>query len=290
MSEGARQRPGAATTAPAERRSEPSRPSEGVRQRPRAATTAPAERRSEPSGPSEGAGPARLLVVDDEPNIVALLGAALRMMGYLVDTATTGREALAAARAQRPDLVLLDVMLPDHDGFSLTGKLRAHDGRLPVVFLSARNSTADRIAGLSVGGDDYVTKPFSLEEVRLRIEAVLRRTRGQQPDDAGLLCYADLELDEGSHQVRRAGQLLELSPTEFRLLRYLMQTAGKVVSKPQILRQVWRYDFDGDTRIVESYISLLRRKIDTGGPQLIQTVRGVGYSLRHSPGDRRDGG
>jgi two-component system OmpR family response regulator len=229
---------------------------------------------------------ARLLVIDDEPNIVELLGSALRMMGYQVATATTGRHGLELARAHRPDLVLLDVMLPDHDGFAVAKRLRRDDERIPVVFLTARGTTADKIAGLTVGGDDYVTKPFSLEEVRLRIEAVLRRTRGmRRAERTSRLDFADLVLDEDSHEVTRAGEPVELSPTEFRLLRYLMQHAGKVVSKAQILESVWRYDFGGDTRIVESYISLLRRKVDVRAPQLIHTVRGVGYRLRLPPPD-----
>jgi two-component system OmpR family response regulator len=185
-------------------------------------------------------------------------------------------------REHRPDIVVLDVMLPDFDGFEVARMLRGVQERLPVLFLTARDGVADRIAGLTVGGDDYVTKPFSLEEVVLRLRAILRRTRdGQRPGPTpGLLSYADLVLDEDAHQVSRAGRPVRLSPTEFNLLRYLMVNAEKVVSKAQILDRVWHYDFGGDGRIVESYISYLRRKIDAEGAPLIHTVRGVGYSLR----------
>ncbi|HEU5110860.1 MAG TPA: response regulator transcription factor, partial [Micromonosporaceae bacterium] len=191
-----------------------------------------------------------------------------------------GAAAVAAAREHRPDIVVLDVMLPDIDGFEVARKLRGTDEALPVLFLTARDGVADRIAGLTAGGDDYVTKPFSLEELVLRLRAILRRTRSPRPDAAGLLSYADLMLDEDAHQVTRAGRPVALSPTEFNLLRYLMVNAEKVVSKAQILDRVWQYDFSGDGRIVESYISYLRRKIDTDQRPLIHTVRGVGYSLR----------
>jgi two-component system OmpR family response regulator len=222
----------------------------------------------------------RVLVVDDEPSIVDLLCAALRLAGYDVATAGSGRQALRVAGEYHPDLLVLDVMLPDLDGYEVARRLRAAGESVPVLFLTARDATADKILGLTVGGDDYVTKPFSLEEVALRIRAVLRRTRGAaEPGDTVLRC-AGLELDEDSHEVRRDGEPVALSPTEFKLLRYLMMNAGRVVSKAQILDHVWRYDFGGDARIVESYISLLRRKVDHREPALIQTVRGVGYTVR----------
>jgi two-component system OmpR family response regulator len=225
---------------------------------------------------------ASVLVVDDEPNILELLSAALRLSGFAVTAADSGATAVASAREHRPDIVILDVMLPDFDGFEVARMLRGLYERLPVLFLTARDAVEDRIAGLTVGGDDYVTKPFSLEEVVLRLRAILRRTRDWDGDGraAGLLSYADLILDEDAHQVSRAGRPVQLSPTEFNLLRYLMVNAGKVVSKAQILDRVWHYDFGGDGRIVESYISYLRRKVDAVDPALIHTVRGVGYSLR----------
>ncbi len=224
---------------------------------------------------------ARVLVVDDEPNILELLAAALRLSGFEVRGAATGAEALRAAAEFHPDIVVLDVMLPDRDGFSVATELRGGGNTVPVLFLTARDAVEDRIAGLTAGGDDYVTKPFSLEEVVLRIRAILRRSRPELvAADAGVLRYADLELDEDAHEVRRAGRLVELSPTEFNLLKYLLINAGRVVSKAQILDRVWKYDFGGDGRIVESYVYYLRRKIDKSGPPLIHTVRGVGYALR----------
>jgi two-component system, OmpR family, response regulator len=225
---------------------------------------------------------ALVLVVDDEPNILELLSAALRLSGFAVTAADCGAAAVACAREQRPDIVVLDVMLPDLDGFTVAKTLRELYERVPVLFLTARDAVADRIAGLTVGGDDYVTKPFSLEEVVLRLRAILRRTKEWTGEDraAGMLSFADLLLDEDAHQVSRSGRPISLSPTEFNLLRYLMVNAGKVVSKAQILDRVWHYDFAGDGRIVESYISYLRRKIDAAEPSLIHTVRGVGYSLR----------
>ncbi|WP_131739449.1 response regulator transcription factor [Actinomadura roseirufa] len=219
----------------------------------------------------------RLLVVDDEPTIRELLAASLRFAGFAVTAAATGEEAVAAAERERPDLVLLDVMLPDLDGFAVIGRLRERGGPLPVLFLTARDAPADKVRGLTAGGDDYVTKPFDLEELIARIRAILRRTGG---GDGGLLTVADLSLDPASHQVLRAGRPVRLSPTEFRLLRYLLENADQVLSKPQILGRVWDYDFGGDAGIVESYIGYLRRKIDTGEPKLIHTVRCVGYVLR----------
>ncbi|HEY2957855.1 MAG TPA: response regulator transcription factor [Actinomycetota bacterium] len=222
---------------------------------------------------------ARLLVVEDDPNIMELLSASLRLAGFEVATAADGLQALRAAERHRPDLVVLDVMLPDLDGFDVARRLRSGEGRTPVLFLTARDTTEDKVRGLTLGGDDYVTKPFSLEEVVARIRAVLRRSRGTEPAPARLR-VADLELDEDSHQVWRAGSAVQLSPTEFKLLRYLMGNTGRVLSKAQILDHVWNYDFGGDSGIVESYVSYLRRKVDTGEPRLIHTIRGVGYVLR----------
>jgi two-component system OmpR family response regulator len=221
---------------------------------------------------------ARLLVVEDDPNILELLSASLRFAGFDVTTATNGGAAVNAAKDRRPDLVVLDVMLPDLDGFEVIRMLREGGTRTPVVFLTARDATDDKIRGLTLGGDDYVTKPFSLEELTARIRAVLRRTAGEQ--NSPRLAFADLELDEETHEVYRAGRRVQLSPTEFKLLRYLMLNANRVLSKAQILDHVWNYDFRGDDNIVESYISYLRRKIDNTPPRLIHTLRGVGYVLR----------
>lgn len=224
---------------------------------------------------------ARLLVVDDEPNIRELLSTSLRFAGFDVVAAGNGREALTAAEEHNPDLAALDVMLPDMDGFTVTRRLRAAGRHFPVLFLTARDDTEDKVAGLTVGGDDYVTKPFSLDEVVARIRAVLRRTQPMDDDDA-VIRVDDLELDDDAHEVRRSGTSIELSPTEFKLLRYLMLNPNRVLSKAQILDHVWEYDFNGDASIVESYISYLRRKVDTDpdAPALIQTKRGVGYVLR----------
>ena len=193
-----------------------------------------------------------------------------------------GRSAVVHARTFRPDLVVLDVMLPDMDGFEVCRALRADGTRMGVVFLTARDESRDLVSGLTLGGDDYITKPFSLEEVVARVRAVLRRTRGMvaRERSTALLHYADLEMDSDQHVVRRAGREVALSPTEFKLLRYLLSNAGRVLSKPQLLDHVWNYDFGGDAGVVESYISYLRRKIDTVEPKLIHTVRGVGYVLR----------
>ncbi len=233
---------------------------------------------------------ARLLVVDDEPNIRELLSTSLRFAGFEVHTAADGAEALRQAELTRPDLVVLDVMLPDLDGFAVTRRLRERGREVPVLFLTAKDDVADRVTGLTVGGDDYVTKPFSLEEVVARIRAVLRRTGAGADPKAGRLVFADLELDEDAHEVRRAGIDVELSPTEFKLLRYLMLNPNRVLSKAQILDHVWNYDFGGEAGIVESYISYLRRKIDAidgaDGQKvapLIHTRRGIGYVLRLAP-------
>ncbi|MDX8030201.1 response regulator transcription factor [Lentzea sp. BCCO 10_0856] len=220
----------------------------------------------------------RLLVVEDEPSIRELLCASLRFAGFTVSSAATGGEALQAARSEAPDLVLLDVMLPDRDGFEVVRRLRSGGVQVPVLYLTARDSTDDRITGLSIGGDGYITKPFSLEEVIARVTAVLRRTRPDHEREA--LTCGDLSLDVESHIVRRGSRVVELSPTEFRLLHYLMRNSGRVLSKAQILDQVWSHDFDGDFGVVESYISYLRRKVDASEPRLIHTVRGLGYMIR----------
>ena len=226
---------------------------------------------------------ARLLVVDDEPNILELLSASLRFAGFDVVTATNGEDALAQADATAPDLVVLDVMMPGLNGFDVARALRRGGNRVPVVFLTAKDSTEDRVEGLTIGGDDYVTKPFSLEEVVARIRAVLRRTSGTSASSVpptARLTYDDLVLDDDTHQVWKADAEVDLSPTEFKLLRYLLQNPGRVLSKRQILEHVWQYDFGGDGNVVESYVSYLRRKVDTGEPRLLHTVRGVGYVLR----------
>ena len=227
---------------------------------------------------------ARLLVVDDEPYIADLLATGLRFVGFEVRTASAGLEALTAVRQWHPDALVLDVMLPDVDGFEVTRRLRAEGRQIPVLFLTARDATDDKVSGLTIGGDDYVTKPFSLEEVIARLRAVLRR-QAAAPSDDGRLRYADLVLDEDAHEVVRAERVLELTPTEFALLRYLMLNAGRVVSKTQILDHVWSYDFGGDGGVVESYVSYLRRKVDAPFElPLIRTVRGVGYTLREPAG------
>ncbi|MGW4472510.1 response regulator transcription factor [Nonomuraea sp. NPDC004354] len=224
---------------------------------------------------------AKVLVVDDEPNIRELLSEALELNGFAVRTVADGRQALEAVARERPDIVVLDVMMPGLDGFAVARRLRQAGDSPMVLFLTAKDAVSDRIAGLTAGGDDYVTKPFNLEEVVLRLRAIMRRTRpAEEQSDDGVLRYADLELDEQAHTVRRAGRAIHLSPTEFSLLRYLMINAERVVSKGQILDRVWDYDFDGESRIVESYISYLRRKIDAVGPPLIHTLRGVGYRLQ----------
>ncbi|MDT5136946.1 MAG: two-component system, OmpR family, response regulator [Mycobacterium sp.] len=225
---------------------------------------------------------ARILVVDDEPNIVELLSVSLKFQGFEVLTATNGGQALDRAREARPDAVILDVMMPGMDGFGVLRRLRADGIDAPALFLTARDSLQDKIAGLTLGGDDYVTKPFSLEEVVARLRVILRRAGkggGSEPRNSRL-SFADIELDEETHEVWKAGQSVSLSPTEFTLLRYFVINAGTVLSKPKILDHVWRYDFGGDVNVVESYVSYLRRKIDTGEKRLLHTLRGVGYVLR----------
>jgi two-component system OmpR family response regulator len=225
---------------------------------------------------------ARLLVVEDEPTILELLSGSLRFAGFDVLTAASGREALRVAAAARPDLILLDVMLPDGDGFDVVRTLRSGGPRVPVIFLTARSQVQERVAGLTLGGDDYVTKPFSLEEVLARIRAVLRRCDGPGAQSSRVV-VADLQLDEDTHEVRRHGSLVSLTPTEFKLLRFLMVNAGQVLSRAQILDHVWDYSFDGDGNVVEPSISYLRRKVDQGEPRLIHTIRGTGYMLRVPP-------
>jgi two-component system OmpR family response regulator len=225
---------------------------------------------------------ARVLVVDDEPTITDLVATALRYEGFDVAVAGTGHEAIRQVTTFRPDLLVLDVMLPDRDGFELLHRLRTDRVHMPVVFLTARDSTEDKVRGLTVGGDDYVTKPFSLEELVARVRAVLRRAKTSGSDSARL-AFADLELDDDTHEVWRGETRVDLTPTEYKLLRYLMHNARRVLSKAQILDHVWEYDFGGDANVVETYISYLRKKLDPLGPPLIHTVRGVGYSLRLPP-------
>jgi len=215
----------------------------------------------------------RLLVVEDDPTLRELLSASLRFAGFAVSSTATGAEALEAAAAQRPDLMVLDVMLPDLDGFEVLRRLRAGGERLPVLFLTARDADKDLVTGFTSGADDYVTKPFKLEELIARIRAILRRS-------GATASVAGLELDAAAYRVLRDGEPITLSPTEFTLLSYLAEHADQVLSKAQILQHVWRYDFGGDASIVESYISYLRRKVDNREPRLIHTVRGVGYVLR----------
>jgi len=235
----------------------------------------------------------QVLVVDDEPNIRELVQVALKFHGCSVTTAATGKEALRQADAAQPDLIVLDVMLPDLDGFEVCRRLRAAGNEVPVIFLTARDTSSDTVTGLALGGDDYVTKPFSVEALVARVRAVLRRAsrsaHGGQPDgDEGVLRAGDLELDEARWTVHRAGVPVELSPTEFRLLAYLLRHQGRVLTRAQLLENVWGWDYAGQSQIVETYVSYLRRKLDPLGPPLIHTQRGVGYSLRPpGPGDPR---
>ena len=229
-----------------------------------------------------------LLVVDDEPFLRDAVAASLRFLGFAVTTAGTGAEALRLARDRRFDLAILDVMLPDTDGFEIVRRLREDGCRVPVIFLTARDTQADKVTGLTLGGDDYMTKPFGLDELAARIRTVLRRTR-PGPVDGRVLAFSDVELDQDSYEVRRAGHLLDLSPTEFRLLRYLMLNPGRVLTRAQLLDHVWDYDFGGSSTVVATYVAYLRRKLALYGPDVIHTQRGVGYSLRaarsRDPGD-----
>ncbi len=224
----------------------------------------------------------RLLLVDDEDNLRSMLEAALRHSGFEVHPAANGRDALDAVPEVKPDLIVLDVMLPDLDGFDVCQRIRSTGDRTPVLFLTARDATEDKVRGLTMGGDDYLVKPFSLDELVARIHAVLRRT-GNAKEGAVLTC-ADLELDDEAHLVTRAGVETPLSPTEYNLLRYLLLNQGRVLSKAQILDHVWQYDFGGDGGVVETYIGYLRKKVDHVDPRLIQTVRGVGYTIREPRG------
>ena len=226
----------------------------------------------------------RILVVDDEQSISDLVSTSLRFVGFEVRTAASGQEALRVAEEFKPQAMVLDVMLPDLNGFEVCEKIRNEGQEIGVLFLTAKDTVEDKVYGLTRGGDDYMTKPFSLEELVARLKALLRRTGVVSPDaDEEKIRFADLELDEATHEVRRAGDLIELSPTEFTLLRYLLINADRVVSKAQILDHVWQYDFRGDAGIVETYVSYLRKKIDVYEPPLIHTVRGVGYRLRIPP-------
>jgi two-component system OmpR family response regulator len=226
----------------------------------------------------------RVLVVDDEPNIRELVQVALKFHGCSVTTAVDGSDALRQAEASPPDLIVLDVMLPDMDGFEVCRRLRAGGNEVPVIFLTARDTSSDTVTGLAIGGDDYVTKPFSVEALAARVRAVLRRAArtsdGAQVTDSDLLRAGDLELDEARWTVHRGGTPVELSPTEFRLLTYLMRHQGRVLTRAQLLENVWGWDYAGESQIVETYVSYLRRKLDPLGPPLIYTQRGVGYSLR----------
>jgi len=224
--------------------------------------------------------PVRVLVVDDEPNLAELLTSALRYEGWDVSTALDGHTAIRTARESGPDVVVLDVMLPDMDGLTVLRRLRERDADVPVLFLTARDAVEDRVAGLTAGGDDYVTKPFSLEEVVARLRGLLRRGGAAAAREDAVLVVGDLELDEDSHEVRRAGEEVRLTATEFELLRFLMRNPRRVLSKAQILDRVWNYDFGGQANIVELYISYLRRKIDKGREPMIHTLRGVGYVLK----------
>ena len=224
--------------------------------------------------------PVTVLVVDDEPVLAEMVSMALRYEGWTIATASDGVSALAAARAERPDVVVLDVMLPDMSGLDVLHRLREENPGLPVLLLTAKDAVEDRIAGLTAGGDDYVTKPFSIEEVVLRLRALLRRTGVTTVDSGAQLVVGDLVLDEDSHEVTRAGEPISLTTTEFELLRFMMRNAKRVLSKAQILDRVWSYDFGGRSNIVELYISYLRKKIDNGRAPMIHTLRGAGYVLK----------
>src|SRR2546421_10975723 len=236
----------------------------------------------------------QVLVVDDEPNIRELVQVALKFHGCAVSTAAGGMDAIRQAEALRPDLIVLDVVMPDLDGFEVCRRLRAMGNEVPVIFLTARDTSSDTVTGLALGGDDYVTKPFSVEALVARVRAVLRRTTrapgGDGPgSDAALLTVGDLELDEEHWVVRRNGTPVELSPTEFRLLAYLMRNQGRMLTRQQLLENVWGWEFAGQSQVVETYVSYLRRKLDPLGPPLIHTQRGVGYSLRPPPETERAG-
>jgi len=283
---GAALRPGGgARLAAARRRRRPRRRQPPRRPARRDALGSPAASQATPRNPTtmdhvtDSDQPHRVLVVDDEPNIVDVVAMALRFHGFAVDTAATGEEAMTRAAAFRPHLMVLDVMLPDMEGFDVARRLGAQRTNLPIIFLTARDATEDKIRGLTTGGDDYVTKPFSLEELIARIRTVLRRTGAAEPESSRLV-HEDLELDDDTREVTRAGNPIELTATEYRLLRYLMLNPRRVLTRAQLLDHVWSYDFGGDARVLETYVSYLRKKLDLHGPPLIQTVRGVGYALR----------
>lgn len=231
-------------------------------------------------GKTESSGQ-RILVVDDEPNIVDVIAMALRYQGFEVESAGNGRDAIAAVDSFKPHLMLLDIMLPDMEGFEVAERLGAKRSRTPIIFLTARDATEDKVRGLTIGGDDYVTKPFSLEELIARVRLILRRS-GESTEDEDRLTFEDLELDEATREVSRGGRPIELTATEYRLLHYLLMNPRRVLTRQQILDHVWEYDFDGDARVLETYISYLRKKVDADDEPLIQTVRGTGYALRRA--------
>ena len=241
-------------------------------------TTKPAARPAPLTRPDGS--PVRVLVVDDEPSLSELLSMALRYEGWDVRTAADGLAAVRVARDFRPDAVVLDMMLPDLDGLEVLRRLRADGGDVPVLFLTAKDAVEDRVAGLTAGGDDYVTKPFSLEEVVARLRALVRRTAVLVGDSDSMLTVGDLTLDEDSHEVYRGGDAIRLTATEFELLRYFMRNPRRVLTKAQILDRVWNYDFGGQANVVELYISYLRKKIDAGREPMIHTMRGAGYVLK----------
>ena len=220
----------------------------------------------------------KVLVIDDELEMLNLIKYTLEKAGYQVEVCDNGRQAWDVIQQVKPDLMILDVMLPDLSGLEVLRRLSAEGRKVPVIFLTARDATEDKVHGLTIGGDDYVTKPFSIEELVARVRVVLRRHG--DPASSSRLTFADLELDDDAHEVRRAGQAIDLTPTEYRLLRYLLANAGRVLTRTQILDHVWDYDFGGDASVLETYISYLRRKVDRVDPPLIQTVRGVGYVMR----------
>ena len=224
--------------------------------------------------------PVRVLVVDDEVNIAELISMALRYEGWDITTAHTGMKAVRDAKDRRPDAIVLDIMLPDIDGYEVLRRIRAQQPEVPVLFLTARDAVEDRVAGLTAGGDDYVTKPFSIEELVARLRGLMRRAGARMAAEANVLTVGDLELDEDSHEVRRGGEEIMLTATEFELLRFLMRNPRRVMSKAQILDRVWNYDFGGQANVVELYISYLRKKIDAGRAPMIHTMRGAGYVLK----------
>jgi two-component system, OmpR family, response regulator len=221
----------------------------------------------------------RILVVDDEPNIVDVISMALRFQDFEVESAGNGADAIAKVSSFKPHLIILDVMLPDMEGFDVARRIGSNHSRVPIIYLTARDATEDKIRGLSLGGDDYVTKPFSLEELVARIRSILRRV-GEAEPESSVLTFEDVELDDDAHEVTRQGATVDLTATEYRLLRYLMLNPRRVLTRAQLLEHVWDYDFGGDARVLETYVSYLRKKLDAHGPPLIHTVRGVGYALR----------